>query len=88
MAEGNSGESVLAFLLGGVIGGILGILLAPRKGEETRELLADWLEENRDKTKRFLKKENDFIAEKKKRVTAAWEAGKKVFTEGEGSEEA
>ncbi len=65
MADNNSGDSCAAFLLGGVVGGALGLLLAPRKGEETRELLADWIEESRQKTGVFLE--------------GQWEAGKKAY---------
>ena len=56
MADYNSGDSFAAFLLGGVVGGALGLLLAPRKGEETRELLADWIEESCQKTGALLEK--------------------------------
>ena len=37
MAEKNSGEVILAFLLGGIIGACLGILFAPASGKETRK---------------------------------------------------
>jgi len=33
------------FLMGAAVGGVLGLLLAPRSGEETRELLIDKSEE-------------------------------------------
>jgi len=79
MANNNSGDGLAAFILGGVVGGVLGLLLAPRKGEETRELLTDWLEESRQKTEAFLEEERGLITDKKNRVEAAWDAGKKAF---------
>ena len=84
MADNNSGDGVVAFLLGGVLGAIVGLLLAPRSGEETRELLADWLEENRDRTRRFLDEERDVLQSQKEKIEAAWQAGKKAY---EGSED-
>jgi gas vesicle protein len=83
MSDNNSGEGVLAFLLGGVMGAVLGLLLAPRSGEETRELLGDWLEENRDRTRRFLDDEREVLETQKHKIEAAWRAGKKAF-EGDG----
>lgn len=79
MAENNSGESILSFLLGGVVGAALGLLLAPRSGEETRKLLADWLEENREKVKEALEKERESLHAKKEQVGAAWAAGKRAY---------
>lgn len=80
MSERN-GEGVLAFLLGGVVGALVGVMLAPCSGEETRRKIADWLEENRDKTRRFLDKERETLHSKKEQVQAAWEAGKKAYQE-------
>ena len=81
MADNNGGESILAFLVGGLIGGALGVLLAPRRGSETRELLTDWLEEKREKTKEFVREERDTLSHKKEQIEAAWEAGKKAYRE-------
>jgi len=46
MYDYRRGGSVLgAFLLGGLIGAILGLLFAPRSGKETREMIADKAED-------------------------------------------
>jgi len=82
MADNNNGgDGIVAFLLGGIVGAALGLLLAPRKGEETREILSDWIEENRLKTSEFIAEERDVLAAQKDKLEAAWEAGKKVFTD-------
>ena len=39
------GRFLTGFIVGSAVGGILGILLAPRSGEETREMLIDKSEE-------------------------------------------
>ncbi|MBI4349676.1 MAG: YtxH domain-containing protein [Elusimicrobia bacterium] len=80
----NSGDSLVAFLLGGVAGAVAGLLLAPRSGAETREQLADWLEANREKTKEFLEHGRETLHEKSGKVAAAWEAGKKAYRENAG----
>lgn len=79
MAQDNSGESILAFLLGGIVGGVLGVLLAPQRGEETRNQLLDWLERNREKAKHFIDEEREVLAGKSHQVQAAWDAGKKAY---------
>lgn len=84
MADHNSGESFAAFLLGGIIGGALGLLLAPRKGTETRKTLLDWIEENRERTERFLDGEGHVLEEQKEKLQAAWKAGKKAYEGGNG----
>lgn len=84
MADHNSGESFAAFLLGGIIGGALGLLLAPRKGDATRKALLDWIEENRERTGRFLDEESHVLEEQKEKLQAAWKAGKKAYQGGKG----
>ncbi|MDE2293171.1 MAG: YtxH domain-containing protein [Elusimicrobia bacterium] len=85
MADNNSGDGVLAFLIGGAVGAALGLLLAPRKGAETREMLTDWLEERRTKAGEFVREERDTLAQKKEKIEAAWEAGKKAYRETGGA---
>ena len=79
MSENNSGDTILSFLLGGVIGAVLALLVAPRSGEETRELLADWMEENRAKTRRFVDEERASLLAQKEKIEAAWKAGQKAY---------
>jgi len=77
--RGSSGETILAFLLGGIIGGCLGILFAPKSGKETREKLRvlledleekaeDWLEEGKDKVENFVSSAREKISEKKEQI--------------------
>lgn len=57
------------------------MLLAPRAGKETRQRLADWLEENQEKGAEFLAKMKDAIPEKKEQFAAAFRAGKEAYQE-------
>ncbi|MBI5595741.1 MAG: YtxH domain-containing protein [Elusimicrobia bacterium] len=79
MADNNTGENIMAFVIGGLVGAAAGILLAPRRGCETRKALTDWLEEKRERTEAFAREERDTLLHKKEQVEAAWEAGKKAY---------
>lgn len=49
MSEKDSGEVILSFLLGGLIGAAIGILYAPRAGREIRRKLKDLTDELGDR---------------------------------------
>ena len=79
MSENNSGNEVLMFAIGGLIGAGLSLLLAPCSGEETRRRLAAWINEGKDQAKRFVDQEVESIRGRKEQVSAAWDAGKKAY---------
>lgn len=90
MSENNSGEVILALILGGIIGAAVGILYAPRSGKETREKLQDIGEDLVDKfedvgedvkskTKRIVNEGKDRIIAQKEKIEDAFEAGKKAY---------
>ncbi len=43
------GRFIAGFAIGSIVGGLIGILLAPQSGEETREILSDKSKEICDK---------------------------------------
>jgi len=51
-----------AFLIGGTIGAIVGLLYAPQSGEKTRQVLVDEGQEIMDKTKASVKDTQDTAA--------------------------
>ena len=63
----NVGSRVSFFLVGLGIGALVGILFAPKSGEETREYLSSKAEEGRD------------FAQKKEAITTAVDAGKETY---------
>jgi gas vesicle protein len=86
----NVGSKVSFFLVGVGIGALLGVLFAPKSGEETRELLAKRADEGRDyaqKKARELRERADDLIErgkdlanrKRDSLTAAVEAGREAF---------
>lgn len=53
-SDDGGGSFVSGFLIGGIIGTVVGILLAPRPGSETRSELLDQSEEFRERTEEIL----------------------------------
>lgn len=90
MSENNSGEVILAFILGGIIGAVAGILYAPRSGKETRgkligmgedfaEQFEDAAEDMSKKAKKIVSEGKEKVVSQKERLENAFEAGKKAF---------
>jgi len=86
----SSGSLFLSFLLGGVVGAGLALLLAPQSGLETREKIKEMADEMKDKTTGYIddakKKATSFVDEgkgfyegKKSLVKSAVEAGKEAY---------
>ena len=77
MSDRSSGEVVLAFLLGGIVGACVGVLFAPSSGKETRKKLKDMAEdigekaegmfgEGKDKMEEILSEAKERFIHKKK----------------------
>ncbi len=76
----NTGNVILAFLAGGVIGAALGVLFAPKSGKETRDDIAKVVEDAKAKT-------DEFTQEAKAKISGLVEEAKTKFS-GEPEEEA
>ncbi|OGS46595.1 MAG: hypothetical protein A2539_08780 [Elusimicrobia bacterium RIFOXYD2_FULL_34_15] len=63
MSEKKSGETILAFLLGGAIGACLGLLFAPKSGKETRKKVKMFFDEISEKTGEIIEEGKDKIEE-------------------------
>ncbi|MEK7234342.1 MAG: YtxH domain-containing protein [Elusimicrobiota bacterium] len=82
MARDNEGlGGALLFVSGAAIGAVLGVLFAPRSGGETREHLADWLKERREKGEALLNTVKDESFSKKEAIVAAAKAAKQAYVE-------
>jgi len=85
------GGSNFSFFLAGLgIGAIVALLMAPKAGSETRELIAKKADEGRDFARQksrelrkdaegYLDKGRDVIAKQKEQLSAALEAGKGAY---------
>ena len=85
-----SGSLLLSFLLGGVVGAGLALLLAPQSGEETRRRIKDMAGDVKDKTNAYVDKTKetlttyvdkgkDYYEQKKSLVSSAIDAGKDAY---------
>lgn len=98
MSNNDTAKDVTLLVLGTAVGAALGILLAPKPGSETREQLADWIKERREKGEGFItkikteypaKKEQvtELVREKKEQVATAIRNGKQAFRDATGRED-
>jgi gas vesicle protein len=89
MAE-NTGSKVSYFLVGLGIGALIGILFAPKSGEETREFLAQKAEEGKEyaqrKARELRERAEDLVdrgknvaARQKESFSAAVDAGREAY---------
>lgn len=85
-----SGSMLLSFLLGGVVGAGLALLLAPQSGRETRQKIKEFADDVKDKTTSYIEeakhKVTDIVddgkgyyEEKKSLVKSAIDAGKEAY---------
>jgi len=90
MAE-SAGSKVSFFLVGLGIGALLGILFAPKSGEETREYLTSKADEGRDYAQRkarelreraedLIERSKEIMSRGKDSVSAAMDAGKDAYS--------
>ncbi len=90
MSDNNAGSKVSYFLAGLGIGALVGILFAPKSGEETREYLTSKADEGRDYAQRkarelreraedLIERSKEIMDRQKEGVAAAVEAGKDAY---------
>src|ERR1700689_2375454 len=90
MSENNAGSKVSFFLVGLGIGALVGILFAPKSGEETREFLAAKADEGREYAQKkarelreraedLIERSKEIISRQKDAVSSAVDTGKEAF---------
>lgn len=86
----NVGSKVSFFLVGLGIGALLGILFAPKSGDETREFLSSKADEGReyaqrkarelrDRAEDLIERSKEIMAKSKEAVSSAIDAGKESY---------
>ncbi|MGH9714734.1 MAG: YtxH domain-containing protein [Candidatus Acidiferrales bacterium] len=86
----NAGSKVSFFLVGLGIGALVGLLFAPKSGEETREYLTSKADEGRDYAQKkarelrdraedLIERSKEIMARQKDSLSSAVEAGKDAY---------
>jgi gas vesicle protein len=86
----NAGSKVSFFLVGLGIGALVGILFAPKSGEETREYLSSKADEGRDYAQKkarelreraedLIERSKEIMSRQKDSIASAVEAGKDAY---------
>jgi gas vesicle protein len=86
----NAGSKISYFLVGLGLGALVGVLFAPKSGEETRDLLSQKADEGRDYAQRkarelreradeLIERSKDVANRKKDSLSAAVEAGREAY---------
>lgn len=90
MTDNNVGSRVSFFLVGLGIGALVGILFAPKSGDETREYLSGKADEGRDYAQKkarelreraedLLERSKEIMSRQKDALSTAVEAGKDTY---------
>lgn len=94
MSDNNNGFSMssvfLAFVLGGVVGAGIALLMAPQSGSETREKIRDLADDMKGKASGYagqikgkvssaVEGSKEYLDEKKSLIAAAIDAGKEAY---------
>jgi len=86
------GNSFVWFLAGLGIGAVVGVLYAPRSGEETREVLLSKAQEGRERVRQhtqkareqaedWMERGRDTVVQQKEQLRSAIEAGRQKYRE-------
>ncbi|MBI4347825.1 MAG: YtxH domain-containing protein [Elusimicrobia bacterium] len=78
MADNRGLKTLWWFIGGAAVGAAIGLLYAPKKGEETREDVAGWLRQKREQTRDLANRLKEKFPAKKEQGAA----GKESYAEG------
>jgi gas vesicle protein len=92
MSDRDGSSSFLWFLAGLGVGAVVGVLYAPRSGEETRDVLRSRAEEGREYVRSrarqareqasdWVDRGRDVVTQQKEQFRAAYEAGRQAYQE-------
>jgi gas vesicle protein len=81
MARDNSGNLMVAFVIGALTGAAVALLFAPASGEETREFLGQKAREGKAKAREAMDQGRDYYNSQRENLVTAVERGREAFQE-------
>ena len=81
MARDNTGNFMVAFVMGALTGAAVALLFAPASGEETRELLAQKAREGKAKAREAMDQGRDYYNSQRDNLATAVERGRDAFNQ-------
>jgi gas vesicle protein len=79
MSKDNSGNLMIAFVIGALTGAAVALLFAPATGEETREFLGQKAREGKAKAREAMDQGRDYYQSQRENVVTAVERGREAF---------
>jgi gas vesicle protein len=79
MAKDNSGNLMVAFVIGALTGAAVALLFAPASGEETREFLGQKAREGKEKAREAMEQGRDYYRNQRDTLVTAVERGREAF---------
>ena len=86
--DGGAGTVIVAFVLGAITGAAVALLMAPKSGEETRQILGEKAREGRDRANEAARQGRDFLNRQRENLSTAVQRGKAAYEQarsGSGS---
>jgi len=79
MAKDNSGNLMIAFVVGALTGAAVALLYAPAKGEETRDYLGQKAREGKAKALEAMEQGREYYRDQRENLVTAVERGREAF---------
>jgi gas vesicle protein len=81
MAKDNTGNFMVAFVMGALTGAAVALLFAPASGEETREYLGQKAREGKAKARDAMDQGRDYYNSQRDNLATAVERGREAFNQ-------
>jgi gas vesicle protein len=79
MAKDNSGNLMIAFVVGALTGAAVALLYAPAKGDETRDYLGQKAREGKAKALEAMEHGREYYRDQRENLVTAVERGREAF---------
>jgi gas vesicle protein len=79
MAKDNTGNMMVAFVIGALTGAAVALLFAPASGEETREFLGQKAREGKAKAREAMDQGREYYENQRENMATAVERGREAF---------